>query len=200
MFVYVCFMFVKWLVLQIDLTEGSYICEKSLEMCICLWPAFDCLRWLCGWQDIKIQLLLLLLSRYQRQIISLLLWILTPTGTVEIDCRTVASYVVVINAFTASACKKSGMKSALMHACKQYIWWPYNISTFNTAQFHRNLFTCSCAGGKRLNDFKFGTFVDRFQSDCRGKRGSERVKVLYTGFTKQLPVNRLIFLFWETHD
>ena len=42
MFVYVCFMFVKWLVLWTDLTEGWCICEKSLEMCICLWPEFDC--------------------------------------------------------------------------------------------------------------------------------------------------------------
>ena len=31
-------------------------------MCICLWPEFDCpVVTLCGWQDIKIQLLLLLL-------------------------------------------------------------------------------------------------------------------------------------------
>ena len=37
------------------------ICEKSLEMCICLWPEFDCPKvTLCGWQDIKVQLLLLL--------------------------------------------------------------------------------------------------------------------------------------------
>ena len=36
-----------------------YICEKSLEMCICLWPEFECPEvTLCGWQDIKIQLLL----------------------------------------------------------------------------------------------------------------------------------------------
>ena len=35
--------------------------EKSLEMCFCLWPEFDCPEvTLCGWQDIKIQLLLLL--------------------------------------------------------------------------------------------------------------------------------------------
>ena len=41
-----------------------YICERSLEMCICLWPEFDCPEvTLCGWQDIKIQLLLLLLCR-----------------------------------------------------------------------------------------------------------------------------------------
>ena len=34
---------------------------KSLEMWICLWPEFDCPEvTLCGWQDIKIWLLLLL--------------------------------------------------------------------------------------------------------------------------------------------
>ena len=61
-----CLMFVRWLVLWIDLTEGRYICEKSLEMCICLWPEFDCPEvTLCGWQDIKIQLLLLLLPHGQ---------------------------------------------------------------------------------------------------------------------------------------
>ena len=37
------------------------MCEKSLEMCICIWPKFDCPEvTLCGWQNIKIQLLLLL--------------------------------------------------------------------------------------------------------------------------------------------
>ena len=51
MFVYVCFMFVIWL-------ERGLICGKSLEMWICLWPEFDCPEvTLCGWQDIKIQLL-----------------------------------------------------------------------------------------------------------------------------------------------
>ena len=57
MFVYVCFMFVIWL-------ERGLICGKSLEMWICLWPEFDCPEvTLCGWQDIKIQLLLLLLLK-----------------------------------------------------------------------------------------------------------------------------------------
>ena len=56
-----CFMFAKWLVLWIALTEGAYICERHLEMCVCLWPEFDCLEvTLCGWRDVKIQLLLLL--------------------------------------------------------------------------------------------------------------------------------------------
>ena len=41
-----------------------YIYEKSLEICICLWPEFDCPEvTLCGWQDIKIQLLTVLTRR-----------------------------------------------------------------------------------------------------------------------------------------
>ena len=48
--------FVDWL------DRKVYKYEKSLEMCICIWPEFDCPEvTLCGWQDIKIQLLLLLL-------------------------------------------------------------------------------------------------------------------------------------------
>ena len=47
--------------LSVVLTEGWCICEKSLEMCIWLWPEFDCPEvTLCGWQDITVQLLLLL--------------------------------------------------------------------------------------------------------------------------------------------
>ena len=45
----------------------TYICEKCLEMCICLWPEFDCPEvTLCGWQDIKIQLLLFTLFYFQK--------------------------------------------------------------------------------------------------------------------------------------
>ena len=55
---YVCKVigFVDWL------DRGLIHCEKSLEMYICLWPEFDCSEvTLYGWQDIKIQSLLLLL-------------------------------------------------------------------------------------------------------------------------------------------
>ena len=51
---YVCEVigFVDWLDREV------YKYEKSLEMCICLWPEIDCPEvTLCGWQDIKIQLL-----------------------------------------------------------------------------------------------------------------------------------------------
>ena len=62
-----CLMFVyvrsDWFCRLTRLTEGWYICEKSWEMCICLWPEFDHPEvTLGGWQDIKIQLLLLLLN------------------------------------------------------------------------------------------------------------------------------------------
>ena len=68
-----------------------------------------------------------------------------------------------INPFTAPACKISGLKRAHIHACKQYIWWSYNKSTFNTVHFNKNPSLCSCQ--KDLNDFKFDAFVGRFQSD-----------------------------------
>ena len=51
---YVCRVidFVDWL------DKWLIIYEKCLEMCICLWPEFDCPEGtLCGWQDIKMQLL-----------------------------------------------------------------------------------------------------------------------------------------------
>ena len=54
MFVHVCFMFVKWLVLWIDDKSLVYIYiymyEKSFEMCLCLWPESECPEaTLCGW-------------------------------------------------------------------------------------------------------------------------------------------------------
>ena len=59
--IYVWCLWMYVLCLRSDwLTEGWCICEKSLEMCICFWPEFDCPEvTLCGWQDIKIQLQLL---------------------------------------------------------------------------------------------------------------------------------------------
>ena len=53
---YVCKVigFVDWL------DRGLIYSEKNSEMCICLWLEFDCPEvTLCDWQDIKIQLLLL---------------------------------------------------------------------------------------------------------------------------------------------
>ena len=55
------------------------------------------------------------------------------------------------NPFAAPACKISGLKMAHIHACKQYIWWSCNKSTFNTVHFGRNPLTCSWdEGGKAL--------------------------------------------------
>ena len=80
-----------------------------------------------------------------------------------------------INPFTAPACKISRQKSAHIHACKQYIWWSYNKSTFNTVQFHRNLFTCSCEGRKKSQWFQIWHFHGVFSEWRCGKCGSERV-------------------------
>ena len=58
------YMWEEFINVYLLMTWVWYICEKSLEMCICLWHEFDCLGViLCGWQDIKIQLLLLLQRR-----------------------------------------------------------------------------------------------------------------------------------------
>ena len=49
----------------------------------------------------------------------------------------------------------SGLKSAQIHSCKQYVW-SYNKSVFNTVHFNRNPVSCSCGGpgGSKA----FGTF------------------------------------------
>ena len=49
----------------------------------------------------------------------------------------------LVNYFTATACKISGLKSAHIHACRQCIWWSYNKSTFITVHFDSNPFTYS---------------------------------------------------------
>ena len=54
---------------------------------------------------------------------------------------------LLFNPFTAPACKNFRLKSARIHACKQYIWWSCNKSTFNTVHLNRNPFTCSCEWG-----------------------------------------------------
>ena len=41
----------------VDWHDKGLIYEKSYEMCMCLWPEFDCPEvTLCGCQDVKIQL------------------------------------------------------------------------------------------------------------------------------------------------
>ena len=61
MLVYVCFVYVCKVIAFVDWLDKGFIYniyEKSFEMCICLWPEYDCPEvTLCGWQDIKIQLL-----------------------------------------------------------------------------------------------------------------------------------------------
>ena len=53
-----------------------------------------------------------------------------------------------LNPFSASACKRSGLKSAHIHACKEYIWWSYNKSHFQYCVYSQKPFTCSCVGGR----------------------------------------------------
>jgi len=54
----------------------------------------------------------------------------------------------------------------------------YSKSTFSTVHFGRSPFTCSGEEGeKSLNDFRFGTSIGRFQSDCAA---STEVKGLIT--------------------
>ena len=46
----------------------------------------------------------------------------------------------------------------------------FNKSTFSSAHFDRNSFTCSCTGGEggggeSLREFEFGHFISRLPSD-----------------------------------
>ena len=55
-----------------------------------------------------------------------------------------------INPFIAPACKISGLKSAHIHACKQYFWWSYNKSTVNIVHFDQILSQAHAKGAKKL--------------------------------------------------
>ena len=92
----------------------------------------------------------------------------------------VSSSQIYLNPFTVPALTISGLKSAHIHPCKQYIRWSYKKSTFVTVHFDRNPLKCSCVGEEALkvSDLS-GTFIGRFPSDGRGKHGSERVKQIY---------------------
>ena len=74
----------------------------------------------------------------------------------------------IFDPLTAPACNISGLKSAHVHARKQYICWSCDRSAFNTVHLDGS-FRCSRSRGeKSLNDFKFGTFIARFPSDSAG--------------------------------
>ena len=68
---------------------------------------------------------------------------------------------LTVNPFIALACKISQLKSACIHACKQYIWWSYNKQIyFQHCAFWQKSFLCWCERGRgSLNDLKFGTFI-----------------------------------------
>ena len=59
--------------------------------------------------------------------------------------------------------------------------------------FDRNPFTCSCKRGKRLNDFKLGTFTSRVPSDgassmaVKGLRAETGLPVAYLILSLHMP-------------
>ena len=55
----------------------------------------------------------------------------------------------LLNPFTASACTLSGLKSAPIHAYKQYIWSSCKKSAVSTVHFDRSPLTCSCERRKK---------------------------------------------------
>ena len=90
-----------------------------------------------------------------------------------------------VNPFTAPGRKISGLKSAHIHSCKQYIGWSYNKSTFSVVHFDRaQVKGCVCGGGGGggLDYFKFGTFICRFLSYGAA---STAVKWLMFSFQRQ---------------
>ena len=70
----------------------------------------------------------------------------------------------LLNPFTVPVLKISGLKSAHIHPCKQYIGWSCKKSTFITVHFDRNPFTSSRVGEEAVV-VSFGTFIGRFLSD-----------------------------------
>ena len=56
----------------------------------------------------------------------------------EPKCREIA-----FNPLTATACQICWLKTAHINASKQYIWWTYHKSTFNTVHFDSSRFTCT---------------------------------------------------------
>ena len=83
----------------------------------------------------------------------------------------------IFNPLTAPACKISGLKSAHIHARKQYICWSCDRSTFNTMHLGGSPFRCSRnRRRKSLNDFKFGTFIARFPSDSAARMSVKGLK------------------------
>ena len=97
------------------------------------------------------------------------------------------------NPFTATACKISGLKNAHMHSHKQYLWWSYNKSTFNTVQFGRSHFTWSCERGK------FGTFIGCFPSDGTANMAVKEVIIMLIYVRARVCVHVWEHLILHTH-
>ena len=87
----------------------------------------------------------------------------------------ISGHTLWVNPFTAPACKISGLSSARIHACKQYIWWPCNTSAFHPVYFDTIPFTRSCKGVEKPDRFQTWHFYWSFSDWESGKNGSERV-------------------------
>ena len=107
-----------------------------------------------------------------------LTYLLTPATSNLIPSRKwfrPNSHSLFVNPFSATACTISWLKSAHIHTFKQYIWWSYNKSTFNTLHLNRNPFTCSCKkGAKKPEWFQIWHFYWSFSEWGRSKHGSEK--------------------------
>jgi len=65
------------------------------------------------------------------------------------------------------------------HACKQYIFWSYNTSTFSAVRFDKASFTCQCeTEDKRVSN------LARLWAIFKQHPGSEGVKLIHSGSTK----------------
>ena len=94
-----------------------------------------------------------------------------------------------INPFTAPACKISRLKSAHIHACKQYIWSPYNKNELSILCILTKIPSCVQAKSplKSLNSgFKFGTFIGRFPSDGIASMAVKGLKYVHINFLEKI--------------
>ena len=93
--------------------------------------------------------------------------------------------LIILNPFTATACKMFGLNCTHIHTSKHYIWWSYNKSTFNVYSRPH------VKGAKKPYWFESWHFCWLFSSWWRGNHGSERVKWLLFFISVSLSVPHL---------
>jgi len=74
-----------------------------------------------------------------------------------------SAYKTMFNPFTSPACKTSGLKSAHIHASKQYIFRSITNLISILCVLMKILSHANAKKRKKLDDFKFRTFIVRFQ-------------------------------------